>query len=193
MNRSSHFLSRNSSDLVIVRQASNSREKQSICDFRTCAGSLQTCARGARLAHFRRALTAYNLPVAYCSKCMASGAKQPFLCKGASRLVNNQKLAEPRQRWRRCSITSHLRMSSTLKNAWSLEVRTARAKDRGRLVFGSYVRSVSPITLPTGRIFMRSQGSILCLSFKQFAANSASVNVSRAAAGCAAARHARNT
>jgi hypothetical protein len=78
-----------------------------------------------------------------------------------------------------------------LENAWPLEARLARVKDP-RLVFGSDVCSVSPIALPTRRIFMRSKSGVLRLSFKQFAAGSASVDVSWTAAR-AAACHARKT
>jgi hypothetical protein len=71
-----------------------------------------------------------------------------------------------------------------------MEMLTVRPQQNS--VFGSDICPVSPGALPTGRSFMRSKAAILRLSFKQFAADSASVDVSRAAADTVT-RHARET
>lgn len=84
--------------------------------------------------------------------------------------------------------------ASLAKSNRRIAAKVSRArKTEGRLVFGPDVRSVSPVALPTGRIFVRSKSGIRRLSFKQFAAGGASVDVSRTAARRAAARHARKT
>src|SRR5258705_3714554 len=97
--------------------------------------------------------------------------------------------------WSNFGVSWAIRSACLLQKAIGENAdKVSRAsKTEGRLVFGSDVSSVSSIALPPGRVFMRSKGSILLLTFKQFAAYCASVNVSRTAARRAAARHARKT